>query len=364
MTSKMKSRSAAHVIVVSQLPPPLHGSSRMTREFLDSLTRNGMTYQLVERRFSRTIDEIGRFSLKKVVSGVLLILRASTAMVTRPGAKIVIFATNRGFSLYCDALIAWVARGLRLERASYIHSAGWMHRAAESRMSKWAVAELTSRVSVVAALSAKLASEFGAKILILPNCTAKANTRPSEKDIDILFLGNLIPEKGAGDAIGVCRELNKTPSEHCRLVIAGPAPTSQDLQHLKNLAEQAGIADRVSFVGAVDDVQRDDLLGRTKVMLFPSTYQFEAQPLVLIEAMSAGVPIVAYGVGGIPDLLSGEAGLCVEPKNLEQLVEAVKTTLGSRMEFSRNALLTWSSNHSRDQYDSNVARLVYEMKSE
>lgn len=92
------------------------------------------------------------------------------------------------------------------------------------------------------------------------------------------------------------------------------------------------------------------------MLLFPSTYAFEAQPLVIIEALSSGVPVVAYDVGSIPDLVPPAAGRLAPPGSVtelsERLVELVDTN-GPSGAYSRGARAQYEQVHSRAAYAEN-----------
>ncbi len=104
------------------------------------------------------------------------------------------------------------------------------------------------------------------------------------------------------------------------LVIAGSGPQEQEL---KILAEKLGIAKRVEFMGNVSQDALPGLLGRSSVFVRPS--RSEGQGIAFLEAMAAGVPIVATPVGGIPDFLThGETGLYCEVDNPESISGAVR----------------------------------------
>ncbi|HUZ81067.1 MAG TPA: glycosyltransferase [Gaiellaceae bacterium] len=106
----------------------------------------------------------------------------------------------------------------------------------------------------------------------------------------------------------------------------------QDLEHggayegeLRREAERLGVADRVVFAGYRDDVPA--LLAGSDVFCLPS--HAEGLPLVVLEAMAQGKPVVATAVGGTPELvLDGETGLLVPPGDVEALTLALADVLG------------------------------------
>jgi glycosyltransferase involved in cell wall biosynthesis len=108
------------------------------------------------------------------------------------------------------------------------------------------------------------------------------------------------------------------------IVIAGDGPEKAKLERLRR---ELNLSDRVRMLGARTDVA--SVLGAFDVCV--STSDFEGTPLALMEAMEAGVPIVATRVGGTPDLIDdGVHGLLVEPREPRAVAAAVNALLADR----------------------------------
>src|SRR5579864_6436253 len=109
------------------------------------------------------------------------------------------------------------------------------------------------------------------------------------------------------------------PNAHLVLVGAGALP-----EQLESQAETLGLARQVHFLGLRTDIP--DVLGAMDVFVLSSDW--EGNPLSMIEAMAAGLPIVSTAVGGVPELLqSGKEGFIVQPGSADGLSEAMMTLL-------------------------------------
>jgi glycosyltransferase involved in cell wall biosynthesis len=84
-------------------------------------------------------------------------------------------------------------------------------------------------------------------------------------------------------------------------------------------AQVLGIAKRVQFLGVRSDIPA--LLAAADVVVLPSRY--EGNPLVVLEAMAAGHPVIASAVGCVPELISESCGRLVAPQNTSALVAAL-----------------------------------------
>ena len=136
----------------------------------------------------------------------------------------------------------------------------------------------------------------------------------------LLFLGGLKRVKGIDILLQalqtVIRELPET-----KLHIAGSGP---EFGRLESLARNLALSESVVFLGKKDNIH--GLFLDSSCLILPSRQ--ENLPLVLLEAMSSGVPVIATEVGGIPEIVRhGETGILVPPENPGRLAEAIIDTL-------------------------------------
>lgn len=136
----------------------------------------------------------------------------------------------------------------------------------------------------------------------------------------IVSVGRLSAEKGHATLISAYRKImEKSGSRRLRLVLVGDGGEAQNLR-----AAAADLGERIVFTGHVDDPWPYYCLA--DVFALPS--YSEGSPLALFEAMSAGLPIVASAVGGIPETLSnGESALLVAAGSADELAAALERVL-------------------------------------
>ena len=134
----------------------------------------------------------------------------------------------------------------------------------------------------------------------------------------ILSVGRLSKEKAQADLIRAFARLRDTnPDLQAKLVIVGEGPERAKLEAETN---STGVADRVIFTGQVSNVR--PYYAITDVLANVS--HSEGSPYVLLEAMAAGVPIVATAVGGVPEMLSdGESATLVPPGDSAAMAAAM-----------------------------------------
>jgi glycosyltransferase involved in cell wall biosynthesis len=137
----------------------------------------------------------------------------------------------------------------------------------------------------------------------------------------ILFVGRLVPRKGVTYLLGALAELPQTAS----LTIIGDGP---ERAALEAQAIALALGDRVTFRGWVsNDALRESYLD-TSIFVLPAVVDergdTEGLGVVLLEAMSFGIPVVASAVGGITDVVvHEETGLLVPPNDARALAAAI-----------------------------------------
>ena len=149
-----------------------------------------------------------------------------------------------------------------------------------------------------------------------------------EKDLDparpvsILTIGRLVEKKGHEFAIKAVAELVEAGRD-IEYTIAGDGPLKPDLEQL---AGKYRLQDRVKFPGAVDQDQVRELYRESDVFILPSITaddgDMEGVPVVLMEAMAMGLPVVSTRHSGIGELVvDGESGFLLPEKDVAGLVE-------------------------------------------
>ncbi|MFK7944203.1 MAG: glycosyltransferase [Paracoccaceae bacterium] len=136
------------------------------------------------------------------------------------------------------------------------------------------------------------------------------------------LVGRVCHQKGIDTFVKAAAATAKE-SPSVRFVVIGDAEDKELLNCLDARISNLGLADRIRFAGHREDMA--DMLAALDVLAAPS--RWEGFGLMLVEAMAAGVPVIASNVGGMPDVL-GRAGLLVPPDDPNLLAEAMAALLG------------------------------------
>jgi glycosyltransferase involved in cell wall biosynthesis len=211
------------------------------------------------------------------------------------------------------------------------------------------------RAIVPAAVPAAAVPAAAAPAAAVSAETPAARPLPGEPAPDrplVLAAGRLAAQKGFGtllEAAAGWRDLRPEPL----LVIAGEGPLEASL---KSQAARLGLDTR--FAGHRDDIPA--LLAAAAVFVLPSTW--EGQPLILQEALRAGVPIVATRVGGTPVLTGEDAAVLIPPGDARRLVDAVRAVLTDEVLAARLRKAAVGRGHALPGEDDAVTAALAEYK--
>ena len=130
------------------------------------------------------------------------------------------------------------------------------------------------------------------------------------------FVGRLSPEKAPARFLQMAAQLHAShPELHFAMVGTGPLRAA-----LAARAARMHLQEHVHFTGVLDEMQRV----YSSLQLLAMTSESEGRPLALMEAMAAGLPVVAPDVGGVAEIIvNGQSGILVPPHDTDALVYAV-----------------------------------------
>ncbi len=173
---------------------------------------------------------------------------------------------------------------------------------------------------------------------------------------------------GENDALFVCVARFAPQKNHALLLRAfAQGPASEANAHLVLVGEgilreqlemqtkNLGLASQIHFLGLRSDIP--DVLNAMDVFVLSSDY--EGNPLSVMEAMAAGLPIVSTAAGGVPDLCaSGKEGFIVPPGDVQALSDAMTSLLGNRE--LRQTLGMAAARRARENFDVSTMVQGYE----
>jgi glycosyltransferase involved in cell wall biosynthesis/2-polyprenyl-3-methyl-5-hydroxy-6-metoxy-1,4-benzoquinol methylase len=310
------------LLLIGPVPPPAYGVAKATALMKESpvLARN---FEIVHVDTSDRsgFQGIGRLNLHNLGLGLGHVWMLDRVLgKTKPDLALLTASQGR-FALLRDALFVYFARSRGASVATYLRGSRYAElRSREGCIAAGALRWIFKHSSVVVVLGESLVDMArqvypAANVTVVPNgCPrAVADTQVCLRDEDhpvLAYVGRLSDEKGIPDALRAARIIaDRVPN--LEFVFCGNWDSPAFETSTLHLTDELGLSGTVRFPGPASASERADLLARAWVLLLPS--HSEGQPWVIIEAMSAGVPVVATDTGAIADTLGGDLARFVVP---------------------------------------------------
>lgn len=351
------------LLVVGPVPPPVHGPAVSTSLILASdVLRERFQIIHLDTSDHRSRTNMGRWDLRNIVLGLRNVAQLGLQATRREKGVVYLPISQSAAGFVRDSLFVQVAHlcGWRV----VIHLRGSEFRSwyedAGSLLRAW-IRRTIRVVDSAAVMSQSLRGQFDGllphdRVAVVPNGTpdlARDGVRPVTDTV--LFLSNLRARKGVIEAVDTAVQvLEGRPTT--QFIFAGDWSDPHFEKTVRARAKAAG--DRIRFLPTVEGETKRELLLTASVLLFPPV-EPEGHPRVVLEALSAGLPVVATNRGAIADtVVDGESGFVVDdpvPAKLAERVELLLADAPLRERMSRAARRRYTEHFTMDHADSRLA---------
>ncbi len=325
------------VLFILHLPPPVHGSSMVGQYIKDSILINQeVDAQYINLGTSKTIDEIGKNPLKKVGSYLKIIGSCFQQLLFFKPHVVYLAITAKGIGFYKDVVFAFLAKLFGVSLVLHFHNKGVSQN--QDRFFDDLLYKVLFKSTKVILLSQYLYHDLKKyvkedSVFYCPNGIPEINFQTKTENhksevVQLLFLSNLIESKGVFVLLEACRQLlAKQLSFHCTFIGGEGDITSRQFQEK---ATALGLGEQVHYAGRKYGIEKEAAYRQATIFILPTYYYNECFPLVLLEAMQFGLPIVSTFEGGIPDVVEdGITGFLVPQKDVVALVDKLEVLINN-----------------------------------
>lgn len=364
----MKSR----ILFITPLPPPVHGSSMVSQWILSSkLLSEEFNMDFVNLSTSRKVEEIQKgglwLNLKKAGRFVCAFLHALWLLCTRHYDLCYLAITCHGKPFLKDFPFVMLCKIFRKKIIIHQHNKG-MSKDVDKWPYRWALPMAYNGTKVVL-LSKHLYEDVSKvvkkeQVLICPNgipCATSGKPSDEKGTPHILFLSNLIESKGVFILLEACRILKE---KGINFVCDFVGKESKDIsaERFNQEIEKVQLEDRVFYHGPKYNDEKDYYWQQAIVYASP-TYD-DCFPLVILEAMQHGIPVVTTNEGGIPDIVQdGKTGYICERKNVEQLANKIEKLLNDpplRFEMGKTGHQRYEEYFTLECFERRISECLHE----
>lgn len=329
------------ILFIMHMPPPVHGASMVGQYIHDSeLVNQAFKCDFINPTTANNLADVGRFRLGKFRS-LFVLLNTIKRRVKSFEPDVVYFTANtHGAAFIKDYLVVRLLKSMHSNVVLHFHNKG-VKRNHKHLLYSFLYKRFFKDTKVI--LLSKMLYEDIAEyvdekhVLYCPNGVPDIENRDKPqnnigKPNTILFLSNLIETKGIYVLLEALQILKDRHIPFICNFVGGETESIKGDMFNRQI-QQYGLSDCVFYLGKKYGDLKDQQYDSSSLFVFPTYYDNECFPLVLLEAMQHGLPCVSTYEGAIPEIISdGETGLLVKnesgnpPKAIE-LADAMESLL-------------------------------------
>lgn len=311
------------------MPPPVHGASMVGKYIHDSETiNNTFECHYLNLTLAKDINDIGKGGIRKLKDFYKLLTQMRKQVKSIKPQLCYVTPNAKGGAFYKEFFVVLLLKILNQKIIIHYHNKG-----VATRQSKWfdnLLYKIFFKNIKVILLAENLYQDIKKYVkykdtYICPNGIPVNPNLPTiiKKEFNILFLSNMMKEKGVWDLVESCRVLKKNGRPvKCHFVGKWSDITEEIFAAEIN---KRGLKEYASAYGAKYNGEKDTFLRKADVFVFPTYYNNECFPLVLLEAMEQGIPCISTNEGGIPAIIEdGKTGYIVEKHSPEEIAKKIE----------------------------------------
>ncbi len=358
------------ILIIGQLPPPYGGQSINIEKMVQILDKHGFNYRFIRMDFSTTMNDMGSFSLKKLLKLAKVSFRILTSLLLfRPGLVYYPPAGPVKAAILRDFALLFPIRLFRFTTVYHYHAGGLSEAyTGLSPFFKWFYRFVYFNNEYAVCLS-----RYGHRdplflqtrtIVTIPSGVTNKHAF-HEKTVTgactVLFAGVCRESKGVLDFIEVIRQCRLANGQVTGRIIGEIFDEKERLAITR--AQEAGI---IRYEGVKTGAEKDACFATAHILLFPTFFEAENFPTVHLEAFSYGIPVVSTSWRGIPDQVTdGYNGFLHNLHDIQGMTKSVlllasDTTLYRRL--SSNARKDYETRYTDNLFEEAIVKNFKQFK--
>lgn len=316
---------------------------------------------------SKTLQNIGKISIIKLLSVVSKLLRVLYHIITYKPSLVYLSPSLLGIALYRDVAIKFMCIILRRRTVLHIHNRPVIHR--QNSYINTIIYKLLFYKSDVILLSPYLYDELSDYIgrnrtyFCANGVFVQKKFRSKSNKTRILWFSNLLKSKGIDIFLEVIKELESRGLENLEFHIAG---YEGDVTYSQLESSLVPLNNDLFFHGPIHDDQKWALLNKTDIFIFPT--KNEAFGLVALEAMACGNIVISSNQGALPEfIVDGHSGYIINDNLKDGYVRIIEEVLRGKVDIDTMRELAWDlyqEKYTLEVFNLNFLSIISEVENE
>jgi glycosyltransferase involved in cell wall biosynthesis len=355
-----------------QLPPPIHGASTIN----DIIAKS----ELLDFHFNKTvinistassISEIGYFTFNKVIKSFSLYYKVIHSLLFAKAQICYITLSPTGLGFWKDSVLVLLCKIFKKKIIIHFHGRGIKEFFFLNKVNKFYY-KLVCKNTYLIFLSNKLSNDFPTdyvsvkKYFFLNNCLSKDDFDlkkefNSNSKLRLLFLSNLIKDKGVLEFLEICRLLSTNKINYTGKIVGKEFDITGD--YINEFLIKHSLKENLQYCGPLYNQKKEEVLLNSDILILPT--KNDAFPLVILEAFKFGVVPLSVNIGGIADIIeNNKTGFCFEDNKPEYFVETIKLLHQNRAllnNMANNCMNEFKSKYTIDKFETNFIHIMNEV---
>ncbi|MCX6274291.1 MAG: glycosyltransferase family 4 protein [Bacteroidetes bacterium] len=337
------------VLILGKLPPPYMGPAIATEILLKSSLRESFELIHLNTKVNEKLSGIGRWSLKKIFRSYSLYWQMIRIVATRKPDLILIPFSQDTIPFIKDSLYILIAKIFRRKVLLHLRGSnflGWLGKS--SPLTKWYVKKMIVLCNGVIVLGHNLKYLFQDyfsedKIFVVPNGADFSFPSRTDAGLKILYFANLFRAKGIEDVLLAVKIVCDKGLRDFSLEVVGDWLEHDTEKQSRSMVSEYKLP--VNFNPPASGERKFAFFANADIFIF-APREPEGHPWVIVEAMAAGLPIIATNKGAIVESVRhGENGFIVKDRSPEEIAARLMELLADK------ELRTKLGKKSRDLYE-------------
>lgn len=363
------------LLLILHFSPPVHGASKVGDIILSSnVLRRNFFLKHIKIKSSNSLEAIGKFDFIKIFDTILLYFKVIAELIKFKPKKIYFTVSPKGFAFYrdlsisifvkiycafthCDVFYHYHAKGVNEFTSQSILNRRLTNFFIKNVniifISKLMLGEVNNLTGYKSCLVLKNGVEDGIEDI---NFNDLLERRKENKKINVLYLSNMIKEKGYDTVLQLAKKI-KEENINITINFAGSWASLDNEKHFFSYVKDNKLQGIVNYHGLVIGEKKKSLFKQANLFIFPSRYPKEVFPLSILEALSYGLPVLAFDIGAISEIIDAEIGIITQKDSIFESFNKLKNEY-LKKEVSLACRKRFLENYTTEVFEKNLVNII------
>ena len=361
-----------NILAILQMPPPIHGTSVVNRSIKESKKIND-TFDIdyLPLHFSKKIERLRKFGLLKHFKVFMYSYLIFFKLLLNKYDLVYFTLTPVGNAFYRDILFVSIMKLFCVKRVYHLHGKG-VETFSNVGINNYLYKYVFSNAKIIL-LSERLYQDIRKyaekeKCFFLANgINVERRNRPivaynkdESRSIKLLYLSTLYEQKGIIDFLAAINVLKWDCGLKVKASVAGEFGPGFTQDEFWSIVKQYRIESEITYFGGVYGSDKQELYETSDIFVFPS--HNECFPIVILEAMGYGLPVIATYDGAIPEIIeNGTNGFLVEKYNPNEIANKIRDLTSDhmcRVGMSRANIIKFQERYTFESFENNFINIM------